>query len=378
VRASWEVAAQERLAALERSLVAQGRDVALFLVYDRPTLLVDRPGLAKAFFAERCVSDAQINETIEAFRSVGAYVELFENEWPLLEALATGRIQKLDRPLKVVYNGLECGVTPGGFEPGRKSLVAAVADSYGLPCANSNAYVCALTLHKFHYATVLRALGIPAPRAWHYRLGAGWIGGSPPDGTKVIVKSTYEAWSVGVSETSVFQADSAQDARVERIACEIGQPVTVQEFVAGMEVSVPIYACPDIVVTPPVKTVLAKSPGDVTAVMTLEDNITAGAVTYDRFDGEPAIVERLKTTAVETFGALELSSFGRVDFRVDESGQPWVIDVAVSPGMSSAGSAFSSLALLGFDHARFLRIVIASTLGARGLLASPPQDLEKT
>lgn len=55
------------------------------------------------------------------------------------------------------------GVRSGGFKPGRKSLIPAVADAYGVICANSNAYACAIGRHKFHYATLLRALGIRCP-----------------------------------------------------------------------------------------------------------------------------------------------------------------------------------------------------------------------
>ncbi len=200
--------ATQRLVDLELLLVQHASDLALFLAYDRPGRLAERPGLARAFFAQRCVSDAQLNQTIEAFRSVGAYVEVFEGEFPFIQALAAGRLQEIPRPLKVVYNGLEGGVVPDGFEPGRKALIPAIADSYGMVCSTSNAYVCALCRHKFHYLTLLRALGVATRPTWQYQPTSGWAGAKrPANGTKVIVKSTYESWSVGVTERSVFEVD---------------------------------------------------------------------------------------------------------------------------------------------------------------------------
>jgi D-alanine-D-alanine ligase len=376
-RDNWELSvryepylpAQNELRTLERALVDRARDLALFLVYDRPELVDERPGLVRASFAQRAVSDDQLEQTLEAFRGVGAYVEMFGGERPFLEALASGRLQSIRRSLKVAYNGIESGVTPGGFQPGRKALVPSVADAYGLVCAHSDAYACAFTLHKFHCFTFLRALGIRTPRVWHFRLSNGWAGGrAPGPRTKVICKSTYEAWSVGVDEDSVFAVDESLDARVSRIAAEIGQPVTVQEFVAGLEVCVPVYACPGRIVTPPVEVVLAKAPGDPDAVMTLPDNIDPTAVTYRAYDGPAGVVSQLRDAALEAFDVLQLQSFARVDFRVDADGEPWIIDVANTPGMGAASSAYSSLALLGFDHPSFLRAVIAATLGARGLL----------
>ena len=159
----------ERLVALERILARRGYDLALFLAFDRPERVDERPGLARTYFAQRCLSDEQLARLVDAFRSVGSYVELFEGELELLEGLADGRIQGIEKPLKVIYNGIEGGIGQHGFEPGRKALLPAVADAYGLVSSNSNAYACALGRHKFHYFTVLRACG-STPR------GSGTIG----------------------------------------------------------------------------------------------------------------------------------------------------------------------------------------------------------
>jgi D-alanine-D-alanine ligase len=359
------------LFALERSLAARGRDLALFLVYDRPGRVDDRPALSRQFFAQRCVSDAQLNQTIRAFRSVGAYVELFEGEQPFIEALASGRLHALERDLKVVYNGIEGGIGEGGFEPGRKALIPAVADAYGLVCANSNAHGCALGRHKFHYYTVLRALGISTPPVWHYRPREGWAGErAPPPGTKVIAKSTYESWSVGVTDESVFVSDESTRERVAAIAADIGQSVTVQAFVAGPEVCVPILGSAPPLATPPVEVILAKAPGDADAVMTIDDNLEHAAVSYRRFAGPPEVEQELRATSLAAFSILELQAFARIDFRVDARGTAWVTDIGVSPGLSTESSAFASLAEYGFDHPSFLRVVIAATLGSRGLLTS--------
>jgi D-alanine-D-alanine ligase len=361
---------RRRLDTLERALVRRGRDVALFLIYDPPELVDERPALVRAYFAQRSIPERVLEQTLEAFRAVGAYVELFKGERPFIQALAAGRLHALGRSLMVAYNGIESGVTAGGFEPGRKALIPAVADAYRLAWAHSDAYASSFTLHKFHYLTVLRALGLHTPPAWHYRPPHGWVANrAPARGTKVICKSTYEAWSVGVDEHSVFVVDDSLDERVSDAASRLGQAVTVQQFVAGPEVAVPVYACPEPMTTPPLEVVLARAPGDPEGVMIVDDNLhETPAVSYRRYECPPEAERRLATRAVDVFQAVQLGSFGRVDFRVDERGEAWVIDVANSPGLSEVSSAYRSLASLGFDYPRFLRAVIAATLGARGLL----------
>jgi D-alanine-D-alanine ligase len=359
-----------RLRAIDAGLTKRGDELALFLVFDRPERVKERPGLARAFFAQRCATDLELNQMITVFRLAGAYVELFEGEQPMIESLANGRIESMGRPLKVVYNGIEGGIAWDGFAPGRKALIPAVADSYGVICTNSNAYACALGRHKFHYFTVMRALGIRAPATWHYRPDRGWAGGqSPLQGTKVIVKSTYESWSVGVTEESIFVVDDGCEARVATIAEQLGQPATVQAFISGTEVCVPVFSGPEPFVSPPMETVLSKAPGDMNAFTTIHDNLLDQAVLHQRYEGPAAVIEELATTALEVFDLLELQSFARIDFRVDQEGRPWVTDVGVSPGISNEDSAFHSVAELGFDHPSFLRVVVGATLASRGLLS---------
>jgi D-alanine-D-alanine ligase len=359
----------DTLRAVERGLVERAGDLALFLVYDRPSLLEQRPELAKAFFLQRCVSDVELDRTATAFRDVGAYVELFEGDRAFIEALASGRLNALPHHMKVVYNGIEGGIGSGGFQPGRKALLPAVADSFGIACSNSNAYACALGRHKFHYLTVLRALGMPTPDSWHFRDSDGWAGRRrPPDEIKVIAKSTYESWSVGVTDESVFVTDAATDERVAAIAAAIGQPVTVQTFVPGAEVCVPVFACPDLVASPPVEAVLRKAPRDPAAFMTVHDNIEAVGIDFVPYSSEAVTQSSLLALARQGFADLQLSGFGRMDFRVDASGQPWLFDVGVSPALGDEESAYVSVAHLGLAHDEYLRLVVATTLVSYGWL----------
>ncbi|MDQ3725601.1 MAG: hypothetical protein M3335_06900 [Actinomycetota bacterium] len=359
---------RQRLEALELALVDRADELAVFLVFDRPGRLNERPSLANTYFAQRCATDTMLEQIIEALRSVGAYVELFEDERSFIQCLAEGRHLRLGRELMIAYNEIGFGIGPGAFEAGRKALIPLVADSFGITCANSGAYPCALTLHKFHSFRLLEALGFDVPPVWHFDQEAGWVGGEPPAGLKVIAKSTFEAWSVGVTEDSVFVFDESSEERLTAITASIGQPVTVQEFVSGPEVCVPVFSCPERVVSPPVESILSKAPGDGDAVVTIDDNVTDGAISYRRFEAESDLMRQLRSSALEVFDLFELGGATRIDFRINSLGRPRLTDIAVSPGLEADGSVAGSLALLGFDHERFIRVVIAATLGTRGLL----------
>ncbi|MEM9518763.1 MAG: hypothetical protein AAGA37_05540 [Actinomycetota bacterium] len=368
--------AAARLASISRGVERIGPDIALSLVYARPSLVERRPAIARVAYAERCISDEQLSELIAAFRSIGSYVELFDGELPFLDALVSGRLSALGRRYNLVHNGIGWGITDGGFQPGRKSLIPALADSYGLVGTSSNAYTSSIALHRFHSFVLLRSLGVQAPEVWHYRPGRGWMGDRVPEGTKVIVKSTYEAWSVGVTEDSVFVVDSSCEARLDSIAASIGQPVTLQRFVTGREVCVPILEVPDVLVMPPIEQVITKAPSDGNAVLTLADNLAAGAVAYVPFEPDEVLGAALANATRIAFEIMQSEFIGRMDFRIDVAGEPWLTDVAIEPGWGRSAAMFRSAEQLGLTYTDFLRVLMAGSLFTKGHAAlEPPHDL---
>lgn len=361
-------AAGDRLREISAAIEAIGPEIALSLVFARPSIVNRRPAISKVAYSERCISDAQLSELITAFRSAGAYVELFEGEIPFLEALVSGRLSDLDRRFQLVHNGIGWGITEGGFQPGRKSLVPAVADSFGLIGTSSSAYTSSIAVHRFHSFVILRSLGVRAPEVWHYRPNRGWMGDRPPEGEKVIAKSTYEAFSVGVTEESVFIVDSSCEDRLTEIATSIGQAVTVQRFISGREVCVPIFALPGAITTPPVEQIVKKAPGDGDAILTLEENFQPGAVLYRPFEGPDDLIQDLSRTTLSAFDIMQNDFIGRMDYRIDASGRPWLTDLAIEPGWSRTSALFKSVEELDVGYTELLRVLMGGALVAKGHL----------
>ena len=361
----------EWLAQLDTSVIAHADQIAVHLVYDRPWREEERPGLVRTHFASRCLSDDVLESIIETFREIGAYVELFEGERPFIEALASGQLAALGREMHIAFNGIGWGIGDEAFMPGRKALVPLLADAYGMAPFNADAYGCALTVHKLHSFLVLEALGIQTPPTWGYHPVNGWVGPEPPQGTRVIAKSTYEASSVGVTDDSVFYVDEHTEPRLRVLAESIGQLVTVQAFIPGAEVCVPVLSSTRIFVAPPVEAVIPRAPHP-DGIMTLADTTRPDGYLHRKFSGPEPLMAALAATAKRVFTLLELRGLARFDFRVDRNGVPWLFDVAIEPGISEGGSAYRSFSLLGLDHRAFLRVALGASLVDWGLLSPQP------
>lgn len=367
------MASAEWLVQLDTSVIAHADQMAVHLVYDRPWREEERPGLARTHFASRCVSDSVLESIIEAFREIGAYVELFEGERPFIEALASGRLTALGRKMHVAFNGVGWGIGDEAFMPGRKALVPLLADAYGMAPFNADAYGCALTVHKLHSFLVLEALGIRTPPTWGYHPVNGWVGPKPALGTRVIAKSTYEASSVGVTDDSVFHVDERTESLLGALARSIGQLVTVQAFIPGAEVCVPVLSKTRVFVAPPVEAIIPRAP-HADGIMTMADTMHPDGYSHRKFSGPAPLMATLVATAKRVFTLLELRGLARFDFRVDRDGLPWLFDVAIEPGISDGGSAYRSFSLLGLDHRAFLRVALGASLVDWGLLPSTTLD----
>src|SRR5262249_28093310 len=62
----------------------------------------------------------------------------------------------------------------------------------------------------------------------------------PPNDLKVIAKPTYECASIGIHADSVFSIDPETEERLGSLAERFRQPITIQEFVSGFEIEVPV------------------------------------------------------------------------------------------------------------------------------------------
>jgi len=146
-------------------------------------------------------TEAQVDDIVSVFRSIPVTVLPFFSEKELLSFFAT----KFDRS-KISKFPLVYTTAEGGVGSGRRALIPAVSNLYGVPCCNSGAYGSSIGRHKFHSNLLARMNGVSVPDCWYLMRDGKWSGGiAPRRGAKVILKPTYESASIGISDQSVLQ-----------------------------------------------------------------------------------------------------------------------------------------------------------------------------
>lgn len=222
-----------------------------------------------------------------------------------------------------------------------QSLAPAVFESLGL--AFTGAGQCALlhTTNKLLTKRWLLLAGLPTPE-WIDEAGRQPAGDLA--GRKVIVKSAWDHGSAGLSDESVVPSDDPTGLveRLRQLGNRPGREWFAERFIDGREFNLSVLAG----LTGPEVLPLAEicfddfAPGK-PRMVGYRAKWDASSFEYHhtdrRFDFAPedeGLLERLRRLAIACWELFDLRGFVRVDFRVDEAGEPWILEININPCIS--------------------------------------------
>lgn len=303
-------------------------------------------------YSEDDTAEFDAAETIEAIAqaltSVGHHVDRIGGIRSLTSRLAAGAGWDL------VFNYAE-----GMFGFGREAQVPALLDAFQIPYTFSDALTMALTLHKAMAKRVVRDAGIPTPAFAVIEDDADIHTLDLP--YPVFAKPVAGGSSAGISAACLATEPAALTAVCRDLRRRFRQPVLVEAFLPGREVTVGIIG------TGSGATVLGAM-----EVLFLE-SAEAHGYSYDNKQHYTENVRyRLATGDVATHaGEVALAAWratgcrdaGRVDCRCDASGQVQFLEVNPIPGLHPVDSDLTILAgLLGVPYQQLIERILASAV----------------
>jgi D-alanine-D-alanine ligase len=226
---------------------------------------------------------------------------------------------------------------------GEDGTVQGALELMGVPYTGSGVLASALAMDKWRTKLVWQAAGLPTPA---YELLSGdsdWAAVARRLGLPLFVKPANEGSSVGVSkvkQASELRAAYENAARHDKL-------VLAEQFMGGGEYTVAILGGQQL---PVIKIEPANEFYDYEAKYLRDDT------RYRCPCGlEPAREEEMKRLAQQGFDLLGGAGWGRVDFLLDVTGKPYLLEVNTAPGMTDhslvpmaarqAGISFEQLVL---------------------------------
>ena len=232
---------------------------------------------------------------------------------------------------------------------GEDGVVQGALELQGLPYTGSGVLASALSMDKARTKALWAAQGIPTPA--HRLLDARTDSKAVVDalGLPLIVKPVHEGSTIGISK--VERIEDLDAARAE--AAQYDREVMAEQFVDGPEYTASILdgrALPLIHIEP--------SSGFYDYEAKYVANDTLYHCPCDLEQGREADLQRLALRAFEITGA---TGWGRVDFMLDDAGQPWFLELNAIPGMTSHSLVPMAARAAGMDFDELVWRILAAT-----------------
>ncbi len=150
----------------------------------------------------------------------------------------------------------------------------------------------------------------------------------------VIVKPNSEGSGIGISTKSKANNLDELRAALEYIIGTYHQPALVEEFLPGREFTVALYGDKDKLYRMPILEIFVdkyKGQGSLAtfaAKYEIEEDIHSGLADIDK-----ELREKIYQMAEKTFRAVGARDYARVDIRLGEDGNPYLLEVNLLPGI---------------------------------------------
>jgi len=245
-------------------------------------------------------------------------------------------------------------------------LAPALLDHLEIPYTGSQTEAIFLTSNKLLAKTFLRGAGIPTP---------GWytVKDFAREGVEVsgphIVKSVWEHASIGLDEESVVQPTRPEELRrtMEKRRGILAGECFAEAYIDGREFNLSVLANRDgPEVLPPAEIRFEGYPGGTPRLVGYRAKWDETSFEYRHtqrsfdFPGEDrALLGRLARLAGECWRVFDLRGYARVDFRVDEEGRPWVLEVNANPCLSPDAGFSAAAERVGLTYSEVISRIIA-------------------
>jgi len=246
---------------------------------------------------------------------------------------------------------------------------ASILDLLAIPYTGAPADALYLTSSKILTKKILSAAGIPTPP---YYAPEDLKAKSIPIEGPYIVKSVWEHASVGLEGSSVLAVKSSGQllAEMERRRNQLGGDCFAEQFIDGREFNLSLLASsegPEVL--PPAEMRFVDYPPGKWKVVgykakwdeaSFESLHTQRSFEFPR--SERPLLQNLMDITRRCWHLFGLAGYARVDFRVDEKNQPWVLEINVNPCLSPDAGFVAAASQAGLSYRQVVERIIQDSV----------------
>ena len=292
----------------------------------------------------------------------GAFVRQGETARRSLEELVAN-LQEFSTEKTLIFNNCD------GFDGSNQaaSLVARLLEEKGFIHTGASAEAVELCINKPEAKERLTRENIPTPcfqvflnpeEEFHLEF-------------PVIVKPAVEDGSIGISLKSVVSSVKQLRQQVKVILDTYDEPVLVEEFIVGRELAVAMLGNDPIEILPVTEDDYSRIKDPLKRLLTYESKWDESSRYYTLIpsrtpaDLSPHELSLVQETARNSFRAVGLRDFGRVDIRLRD-GIPFVIDINEVPDLAQDAGFWNSAKVAGLTYPQMVDRIVKNALIREG------------
>ena len=265
----------------------------------------------------------------------------------------------VDENVDIVFNIAE----GRGTYRSREAQVPAVLEMLNIPYSGSDPQCLSICLDKPLTKTLVDLAGITTPK-WKVVKSKDQLKSEDLNDLTfpAIVKPAYEGSSKGVRATSLVIDRDEAFQEVQRQLVNYRQPVMMEEFIDGDEVTVGITG---------------NTPPEVLGTMRILPRVVTDNFIYSlevKRDWErlvdyecpshlnERVLLRIKEDSLKIFEVLGCRDFARIDFRISKDAIPYFIEINPLPGLGTYSDLVIMALKLGWTHQGLITTVFNAAL----------------
>jgi len=221
----------------------------------------------------------------------------------------------------------------------RYTHMPSLLEMLGVPYVGSSPAGHGIALDKVTTKVMVQAAGLPTSPYWVF-YDAKQIPDDLP--YPVITKPKMEAVSLGIE---VVHNKADLETLIAKLVEEFHQPILVEQFIPGREFAIGLLGNKDPEVFPLLEIDLA---GDPNAIQSLEDKLNKPKNKICPANLDENLAKELRRLTKETAKVLGIYDFCRVDYRLDNEGKLYILELNSMASLGMTGSYVHAAKVAGY------------------------------
>ena len=297
--------------------------------------------------------DAQ--SVMKALKELGHEVSQYYVDLDLFE-----KLRKDKTNIDLIFNLCDDGFYSNAeLEP----HLPAMLDILKIPYTGGNYLTLSLTLKKAIVKKILLYHRLPTPKFQLFENNNEEI---KDLNFPLIVKPAQEDASIGIKDESVVYNEQELRKMVENVIKEYKQPALVEEFIDGREFNVGIIGDKEKEILPISEITFDGLPGGKPKIVNYDAKWKEDSVDYKETkrscpaEIDQELANKLIDLALKASSLFNCRDYFRVDFRLDKTNKPYILEVNQSPDISEDAGLFAMAKVKGYSYKDLIAKVVES------------------